>query len=643
MNGARRVAILVCSLLAAPGILVIGADVADAAKPKAKAKACKKGTTKIRLGKGRTGCVKLRVKAPPVRAVDRGQLVIDRVLSPAWPKLRDRRGRTLPSTASVLRRIGHGASTKLRAQLKKGLALVAAKATRARASQRARAADSLGGISNGTELGFNAEVDAGGYRVFAEFRSEVNNGVTGPKCPTAAGVLKLERQSSTNVIIRILDAQSRLVHSSTYIMKGTTRYTAQSEDDSKFVTLDVDDKVSTVMGGGGRGRLALNILFNVQRQARVLMKASDSYDPNADHVDPGVLVTGVSREEAEPVERDLTVKLAADADRAFSDTVAKGLARARGVEATMLGGGCAHLVFTPPSLPPPTYVKGATGNFTGAIEPDAEPGARPEGRWSIEEQRHLNVTPASAAAASPQFSFTVTDDRAERGSVRFKVTSKAGVGIGTYEVKIAPPELRYRVTGIEYTDQLTADGLPTLLGCTASTSQTNTTTLRPSGAEFDGALGPPVAPPFGNGERTGMLTGGGRLLKTASFSGCQWNDDATAKVPCHVMSAASEDIFVIVELSLPADGGPAQVTWRMTRQLVVGDVPPVISPCEAWPLQGQAIPDVVQTVPRATFTDPGSHTIAVDVPADVPGQGGGVGMVHSNAHYALTFEQLPPS
>jgi hypothetical protein len=53
MNGARRAAILVCSLLAAPGSRAIGADIADAAKPKAKA--CKKGTTKIRLGKGRRG------------------------------------------------------------------------------------------------------------------------------------------------------------------------------------------------------------------------------------------------------------------------------------------------------------------------------------------------------------------------------------------------------------------------------------------------------------------------------------------------------------------------------------------------------------------------------------------------------------
>ena len=408
--------------------------------------------------------MKLRVKAPPARTVDRGQLVIDRVLSPAWPKLRDRRGRTLPSTAQVLRRIGHGASTKLRAQLKKGLALVAAKATRARTSRRAHAADSFGGISNGTELGFDAEIDAGGYRVFAEFRSEVNDGVTGPKCPTAAGVLKLERQSSTDVSIRILDAQNRLVHSSTYIMKGTTRYTAQSEDDSKFVTLDIDDKVSTVMGGSGRGRLSLNILYNVQRQARVLMKAGDSYAPTADHIDPSVPVTGIPRDVAIPVENELTAKFAADADKAFSDTVAKGLTRARGSHTTMLGGGCAHLVFTPPSPPAPTYVKGATGTSPGRSSPTPSRARAPRAAGR-QEQRHISVTPASASAVEPQFSFTVTDDQAARGSVRFKVTSKAGVGNCTYEVRIAPPDLRYRVTGIEYTDEVTGDGFPPLLGC----------------------------------------------------------------------------------------------------------------------------------------------------------------------------------
>jgi hypothetical protein len=626
MNGLRRAALVMLCALAAPA-LVDGPDALAAAKPKAKAKACKKGTTKIRLGKGRTGCVKLRATAPPARIVDRGRLVVDRLLSPSFPALRDRRGRTLPSTAQVLRRIGHGAGAKLRAQLKKGLALVAAKAT------RAHAADSLSGISNGTEIGFNAEIDAGGYRVFAEFRSEAGDSVTGPKCPTAAGVLKLERRSSTDVSIRILDRESRLVHSSTYILKDTTHYSAQSADDAKFDTLDVDDTVSMVMGGGGRGRLSLNILFNVHREARVRMRAGDSYDPAHDRVDPSVLVTGVPREAAIPVEQELTVKLAADAGQAFSDVVAKGLSRTRAVEATMLGGGCAHLVFDPPSPPPPTYAKGSTGPFGGAIEPDAEPGARPQGIWSIAEQRHLSVSPATATTTAPRFSFTVTDDSAPRGSVRFKVTSKAGVANGTYEVKIAPAAVYYRVTGFVYTDELNGTGFP-YLGCTPSVSQTNTTTFVPTGEPADGAV-----TPTGSGDMVGLIHAGGRLMKTASFSGCQWNDTVSARVPCQRMGTGVEDVFFAVEIRLPADGGQAQLLWRSPRIPAAGDIPPIISVCELSPVTGNPLPDLPALVPRATFTDPGPHTITLDVPVNGPGSGG-VGTIGSSAHYALTFEKL---
>lgn len=636
MTGPRRALLLVLCALAAPALVAAPeAAAAGKPKPKAKAKVCKKGTVKVRLGKGKkTGCAKLRAAPLPAREADRGKVVIDRVLSPTWPALRDRRGRRLPSTAQVLRRIGHGASAKLRAQLKKGLALVAAKAT------RAHAADTLGGVSDGSQVGFDAQIDAGGYSVFAEFRVGTVDSVTGPKCPTAAGVLRLERESSTSVLIRILDKQNRLVHSTTYILKDSTRYTGQSADDAKFDTLDIDDKASMVMGTGGGGRIALNILFNVHRQAQYLMR-SNAYNARANHADPGVLVTGVPRDVAEPLEVELSSKLSTDADKAFSDVVAQGVAKAHAVESTMLGGGCTHLVFDPPSPTARTYTKDSTGDFNGAIEPDAEPGARPQGIWTKGAESHLSVTPAGTTATAPRFTFRVTDDRASRGTVEFKVTSKAGASKGTYEVTIAPPGLRYRVTGIAYTDQLEADGLPPYLGCTASASQTNTTTLRPSGNDADGGISSPVPPPFGHGERVGLMTGFGRLLKTASFNGCQWNDTASARVPCHVMSAASEDIFIAVDISLPADGGPALVTWRSPRAPMVGDVPPVIGVCETGPIYGDALPDVPQIVPRATFTDPGTHTIAIDIPADVPGQSG-VGTVHSNAHYALTFEQLPP-
>jgi hypothetical protein len=51
-------------------------------------------------------------------------------------------------------------------------------------------------------------------------------------------------------------------------------------------------------------------------------------------------------------------------------------------------------------------------------------------------------------------------------------------------------------------------------------------------------------------------------------------------------------------------------------------------------------PDPVTTdVARSLFFDPGTHTIALDVPATVPAVGG-IGTINSTAHYAVTFKRV---
>ncbi|HWI74223.1 MAG TPA: hypothetical protein VNT55_19845 [Baekduia sp.] len=635
MNGTRRAAVAVLCALAAPALVAAPGDAVAAAK--SKAKACKKGTIRVKTGKKQTRCVKRRVAPPLPKAADRGKLALDLAISPKWPALRDRRGRKVPTTAQVLARVGHGATTKLRAAFKKGLALAAAKA-----APRARAAadGSPTGVVDGDNVGFDGDVQAGDYRIFAEFRTSTGDGVSGPQCPTGAGVLDATRRSSIAVTIRILDRAGHLVHATHISLTGKSVYKGQSADDAKFDTLAIDDDMHMVSSVSGGGRLSLTLMMDTHRSATYLMRTG-AYQPDSDRLDVSALVIGAPPGVARDIEAELAAKLGQESDRAFAEVVSRGVDFTRGVEARMNDAGqCARLVFDPPSPPAKTYRRGEQGTVTGVVEPAAEPGGRSSGRWTLEEHRNLDITPNPATGTSAALTFTVTDDREPKGTARWRATSKAGVATGTYEVKIEPPTARYRVTGLEYTDQLAADGLPPYLGCTASTSQTNSTTLVASGADADGAVGPALPPPQGSGDRVGLINGRGRLLKTASFNGCQWNDTASARVPCHVMSAGSEDIFVIVDIRLPADGGPAQVTWRSPRIPSAGDVPPVISACEPWPVTGTPLPDVTATVPRATFTDPGTHTIAIDIPADVPGQGG-VGMVHSHAHYALTFEKLP--
>ena len=71
----------------------------------------------------------------------------------------------------------------------------------------------------------------------------------------------------------------------------------------------------------------------------------------------------------------------------------------------------------------------------------------------------------------------------------------------------------------------------------------------------------------------------------------------------------------------------------------VGDVPPVVSECFYATTQTVSELNVTNTVPRATLTDPGSHTISIDIPQTLDAAGGN-GKVHSTAHYAITFTRV---
>ena len=215
---------------------------------------------------------------------------------------------------------------------------------------------------------------------------------------------------------------------------------------------------------------------------------------------------------------------------------------------------------------------------------------------------------------------------------KYKVTSTAGVAEDTWKQHTSPV-VYYKVSDLVYTDALTYDSIPPLLGCTMSTGQNNSTTLIPSGAPTDGAFGPDLS-----GGRLGSLLAKGTVQKNAAFSGCKYNDTASAMIPCQRSGSGSETFAVLVELTAPAGDGPVTATWH-PRGVPVGDVPPVVSECFYGTTQAESPLSVPTTVPRATMTDPGSHTITMDLPLTVDAAGGN-GKVHSTAHYAITFMRV---
>jgi hypothetical protein len=104
--------------------------------------------------------------------------------------------------------------------------------------------------------------------------------------------------------------------------------------------------------------------------------------------------------------------------------------------------------------------------------------------------------------------------------------------------------------------------------------------------------------------------------------------------------SGSEPFFIGVELTASGGSPTVQLRW-LVRPPGVGDVPPVIDPCEIATGQPPTFdPFVTTTEPRSVFDDPGTHTVAVDVPYTTTLGGGLGGTLTSQARYAITFVRV---
>ena len=112
--------------------------------------------------------------------------------------------------------------------------------------------------------------------------------------------------------------------------------------------------------------------------------------------------------------------------------------------------------------------KGIQGTVTPHVEANAG-GTAAKAKWTISEQDKGTFTPATVEAPSPAISYTPTGEDRQRMKAKFRATSTAGVAEGTWGQEIEDRVRYFKVTGLEYTDQLALDGLPPIGTCTPST------------------------------------------------------------------------------------------------------------------------------------------------------------------------------
>jgi hypothetical protein len=634
MNGMRLAAALLAAVAVTPALAPASADAATSA-----AKKCKKGTVVVKTGRKKR-CIKLRVAPPRPKNADRGQLALDFLLSSKWPALRDRRGRRVPSLAKRLRSAGHGAAPALRRTFARGLALVAARrqnaAAVARGAPRARAAQSGGGgvtgVSDGNTIGFNGEIPAGDITIFVEFRAGLaSDRIEGEDCPTGAGRLEGRKRGQTSISIRLVGPNRQLISGYSATLAEENSYRGQTADDAKIDTLTIDHEAIARTTITGAGQAPLSLRMSTSRRAQVNMRTG-SYTAGERRLDVAVRLTGAPPEIAALLEAEVARKLQGETDREFAQVVYTAMAQYRQMETRFNQdfNRCVAMRFDP-HPDQRRYGVGERGRFTAWLEPTLDRGTRPNGIYRRANQLNVEGSPAAANGTTASLGFIVTT-ASNPAWVQYRATSKAGVALGTHDV-LTQPNPTYKVVGMAYTDHLSAPNIFTYLGCTYSSSQNNTTTFQDSGAPIDGAIGPQLSGIVG-----GSLFAKGDVGKYAEFSGCKWNDMATARVPCTLTGTGTELFLLLVEVELPARDAPARVTWHL-RSPDVGDVPPTISECEPFPVRGP-LPDPITTqVARNVFLEPGTHTIAVDAPATVPALGG-IGTINSTAHYALTFKRV---
>ncbi len=439
-----------------------------AAAPKKKAKKCKRGKVRVKVGK-RVSCLSVKKALPKPKAGDPRLLAAQSVYGADWSKLRNRRGKRAQSLPKLIRKLGPRAPALLNKATTRGLARVDALRARAASAagpharpaaagcesvpRGARRSDSF--TSNGGDgtratvtstlgsegAGMVMELSGNGFSVKLDMDLGFcePNEVEAPSCPTAVGKLEGKIRYKLRVVVEV-SKDGEDVWSQAIDVQRKTTLEGWTDNDAKLDRLDVEDVETSNfrLGGSIRGYPPISIRTRIVRKTQVDMR-SGAYEPDASDVNVSVDTAGLGGPDRADVEDDIAQRSRAEADRQFRAIVDKAIGGYRTREDRWQQvNTCAALRFSPASNTR-TLEPGEAGGF-GATAIASADGGSSELDAKLSNPTNATFSPTRAGGQQARFGYTVSSAVVGgKVSVTVHATSKAGVAEDSWEQPIEPP------------------------------------------------------------------------------------------------------------------------------------------------------------------------------------------------------------
>jgi hypothetical protein len=431
----------------------------DAAKRKAKK--CRKGLVRVKVGK-RVTCRPLKQAFPKPRAGDPRKLFAQFIFKKDFSHFRNRRGKRPKSLPKLIKKTGRTGPKVLAQAMTEALArLDRMKTASARAAQSSsgcsgsgpRTSDSFtsGGGGGGPSAtvgvtlgpdGGSVGIDVSGNGTSVKVDMGLGlcdpNELEAPDCPTAAGKLEGKIRYKFKAAITVTQNGTN-VWSQSMTVTRTTKLVGWNDVDAHLDRLDVDDVETSLftLGGATRGFPPTTIKTKLERTTQVDMR-SRTYEPNLSNVEVTITMEGLFGPDRDEAESDAERRARSDAMSQFRSVVEKGISGyATREDAWQDPPKCATLEFQPGSRSM-TLRPNDAGSFTAKAK------AKSDGQFSeldakLTTQHNAVFTPTRAGGQQARFSYTVNDGARDNVSTTVRATSRAGVAEGTWEQQVQPP------------------------------------------------------------------------------------------------------------------------------------------------------------------------------------------------------------
>jgi hypothetical protein len=455
MSRSRRTTVVIALVLAlvaggAPAVqaAALSEPEASVSAKKKKPKKCKKGRVRERIQK-KIRCVAARKAWPKPKAIDMRKAAASYVLNANYSKLRDRRGKRLPSLPKLLRKVSPRAEKALLAATKVGLARMDARARTAQAPCGAGPSgsttstyDAGGGLSVGITSTFgadaamqlNLESNRGNRRVRIEIEfPSCGDGSQIDSCPTADGTVRGRDNSGVGLRAWVYEGNTE-VWSQGIRLQGETTFRGVVGDDAKleFMEPHNTEQATIALGGSSRGFEPITLRTLIQRITRVNMKTGE-YVLGPSIINVSISSRGLGGSEQRAVELQVGASMRAKADQQFRDIIAKAIRKYREREdAWNEPNRCASVDFTPASNSRMLKI-GDTGVVSARVL--AKPGGSPDrATWTRLGATNAAFSPDTASSDPVNFNYgeIMVAGRGITVTGTFKAVSKAGVAQGTW-------------------------------------------------------------------------------------------------------------------------------------------------------------------------------------------------------------------